>query len=93
VLVALLGQPAAQVEDIRLVGVCLPDFAERRRQFNLSLVQQSEVVDEVHRQPSVTLASRTAAALKSGCFETGSQAVTVSSLAARGTSPSWRHAP
>src|SRR5207248_924389 len=34
--------------------------------------------------PSASLRTRTAASLKSGCFETGSQSVIVSSFAARG---------
>jgi hypothetical protein len=84
---ALFGQLLADLEHVGFLGMAFPDLAKRLAEVYLSFVEEPQVVREVHCQPSafVTL---TAAVLKIGCFDTASQLVTVSSLAARSWGPS-----
>ena len=89
VTIALAGEPVADVEDVGLVAVRARDLAERLAELALRPVQEPEVVGEL-RQGTTT---RTAATLKIGCLETGSQPVTVSSFAARGTASSASQLP
>ena len=110
---ALLGEPAADVEDVGFLGVAPGHLAERLRQGLLPLVDQPDVGREVHRgQPSLlagadavlsgagdapfpreTRVTLTAPPLKAGCFDTGSQAVMVSSFAALDGPPSRSASP
>jgi hypothetical protein len=118
---ALVRHALALPEDVGLVAVRRTDFAEGSSQVVLCLVEQAEIVGEMHRQasgaavasaadpptvggaadgssgagaptvgagdgeppPAATFVTRTAATLKRGCFDTGSQAVIVTSFAAR----------
>ena len=52
VVVALLGELAAEVADVGFVGVRRGDLAERVREVELGAVQEAEVVGEVHVRPS-----------------------------------------
>ena len=83
--VTLLCQPLAQVPDVRFVAVRPRHLPVGAGQVAFGAVQQAEVVREVHAHPSppATLLTATAATLNSGCFDTGSHAVMVISLAAR----------
>lgn len=73
----------AQVFDVGLVGVGGGDLAEGARQVGLRAVEQAQIVREMHGGQLLG-STRTAATLNSGCLETGSHAVSVSSFAARG---------
>lgn len=88
--VALGGELRAQVADVDLVAVRGGDLPKGVGEVDLRAVQQPEVVREVHGQALLT---RTAATLKMGCLEAGSQLVSVSSFAARavpsGPAASW----
>jgi hypothetical protein len=77
VLVTLGGQRLCEVRDVGLGRVAGRDVAEGLRQLGFPARQQTGL----HGQRS--LPARTAHTLNSGCFDTGSQLVTVSSLAAR----------
>ena len=89
--VALLREPVAEVHDVDLAGVTVGDGAERGREPHLGVEQEREVVPELHQ---ATRSTATAASLNIGCLDTGSQAVTVSSFAARaGRSPSTSQWP
>jgi hypothetical protein len=74
---------AAQVVDVVLGGVPLGDLGVLLGQLGLGPVELGDGHAQPHVQPSpASLVTRTAATLWSGCLETGSHSVTVSSLAA-----------
>jgi hypothetical protein len=72
-------------DDVDFGLMLLGNLAAADLQGLLRALQPSQELRQLHRQGSATWAavSLTAPTLKKGCFDTGSQPVTVSSLAAR----------
>ena len=83
--VRLVSRPARKplggVADLRLLGVAEMEQLESSGEMDLGAAKQIEVAGQVHDEIFLT---RAAAYLKDGCLLTGSQVVSVSSLAARG---------
>jgi len=71
----------ARVADVGIRAVAVGEERERVGQMRFGGVDEAEVVPQ---RDHVAFAIRTAANLKCGCFETGSQPLSVSSFAARG---------
>src|SRR4051812_28798823 len=101
--VALRGELGSQTGDVDLRVVLLRDLAKRIGKRELGLVQQAEIMRELHQAPAGwdavlrgagagpsprrTSSRCTAPSLKTGCLDTGSQRLGVSSLAARAWPP------